>query len=441
MSAQDSAPIIKEGWCIKLGGVFKTWRKRWFVLQGATLKYYSAKDEELKGEIQIKPDNVISKYPQCKKPHAFSINTENRLYQIAAPSEEELDEWIKVLNNAKVGKSPSKKVTLNDFIIIKTLGQGTYGKVTLVQNKSDRQYYALKSISKELLQKYNLIDSTIRERDTLMTIHHPFLVSAHYSFQNDTYIFLAQEFIPGGDLFSRLRDVSILKEKQAQYYCAMLLLGIGELHKHKIIHRDLKPDNILLDQTGYIKISDFGLVKFGVADGNAANTFCGTPDYMAPEIIQHEPYGAPVDWWALGILTYQMLFGFPTFFHNNRNEMYKLILKEEPEYPEETDISSEAIDFINKLLIKNPNNRLGSGGQDYIELQQHPWFNGFQWDMLLDKQIKMDYIPHIEKSNLTEHFDHEFTSITPGPTPVDPDLINSGTQRAFQDFTLINDEA
>ena len=262
MSSKEQSKIIKEGWCTKLGGIFKTWRRRWFILEGTTLKYYVAKEYNLKGVIELKPEYEICRFPQCKRQPAFSINTENRLYQIVPQTEEDADEWVKVLNNA-IGKGP-KKVSLNDFIIIKTLGQGTYGKVTLAQSRLDQQYYALKSISKELLQKYSLVESTIRERDTLMKIHHPFLVSAAYSFQSDTYIFLAQEFIPGGDLFTRLREVSILSETQARYYVAMLLLGIGELHKHGIIHRDLKPDNILLDQKGYIKISDFGLVKSNI---------------------------------------------------------------------------------------------------------------------------------------------------------------------------------
>lgn len=466
---EGSGEIIKNGWCTKLGGFFKTWKRRWFVLQGNTLSYYTDKDQALKGTILITPDCQIDKYPQCKKQPAFCIQTAKRLYQLVPTTEQEVDEWIKVLNEVKNGKNsindqnnnavnnnetnnndnrntdnkdtkPAEKVTLDDFEIIKTLGRGSYGKVTLAKNKHDNQIYALKSISKEVLQQYSLIDSTIRERDTLMKIHHPFLVSAHYAFQSNTHIFLAQEFVPGGELFNYLINVQTVSEDVARNYTAMLLLAIGELHKHGIIHRDLKPDNILLDEKGYIKITDFGLVKYDIKEGNTASSFCGTPEYMAPEIIQEEAYGRPVDWWALGILTYQMLIGCPTFYDNNRNAMFESILNDDPEYPEEVSFSNDAIDFINKLLIKDPKTRLGSSEKDYVELQEHPWYKDFNWEMLLEKKIQMEYIPKVSSSNDASNYT-DFSNVTPTVTPHDPDLISSETQNMLQGFTYVNNEA
>ena len=434
----QSQPILKEGWCTKLGEVFKTWKKRWFVLEGSTLRYYSDNsiNRVLKGEIELKPEYEIKRCPQCKKQPAFSINTLRRLYQIVACNPVDCDDWITILNTAKLGRS-SDKVSLDDFNIIKTIGKGAYGKVTLAQNKFDGKFYALKSLCKQNLQENDLIDKTIRERDTLMKVHHPFLVRAHYAFQSDTHIFLAQEFLPGGDLFSRLEQVKTVSENQTKNYIAMLILAVGELHSNGIIHRDLKPDNILFDEKGYLKITDFGLVQFEIKKGKTTDTFCGTPEYIAPEILEDKPYGRSVDWWALGIITYKMLYYAFPFYNANTSEMYLSIINDPFQFPENSEISENAKDFITKLLIKSPEQRLGSSDDDYKELQRHPWFEGFQWDQLLEKNIPMEYMPKINESNITSNFEKEFTDMPAAVTPQDANQVSATTQLKFQGFTMV----
>lgn len=439
--SKQSLPILREGWCTKLGEVFKTWKKRWFVLEGTMLRYYSdnTNNKILKGEIELKPEYEIKRCPQCKKQPAFSIDTFRRVYQIVALNPTDCDEWINILNTAKHGKS-GDNVSINDFNIIKTIGRGAYGKVTLAQNKFDGKLYALKSLCKQNLQENDLVEKTIRERDTLMKVHHPFLVCASYAFQSDTHIFLAQEFLPGGDLFTRLEHVKTIGESQAKNYIAMLILAVGELHSNGIIHRDLKPDNILFDEKGYLKITDFGFVQFEIKKGKTTDTFCGTPEYIAPEILLDKPYGRSVDWWALGIITYKILYYIFPFYNSNISEMYLSIINDSFQFPINAEISENAKDFINKLLIKNPEERLGSGEEDYKELQAHPWFDGFQWDQLLKRNIQMEYVPQVSNSNITGNFEKEFTDIPAGVTPQDPNQVTATTQLKFHDFTLINDD-
>ncbi|KAK8882546.1 RAC-gamma serine/threonine-protein kinase [Tritrichomonas musculus] len=433
--------VVKEGWCTKLGEVFKTWKKRWFVLSGNTLNYYADNTcKTLKGTIQLSPEYEINRYPQCKKQPAFSINTFNRLYQIVAPNEVEINEWIQVLNKAKLKSSSNDKVTLDDFDVKITIGKGAYGKVTLVQNKFDHKYYALKSLNKKLLQENDLIERTLRERDTLMKIHSPFLVSAHYSFQTDTHIFLAQDFMPGGELFSRMAQVDIIDEEQVKKYMAMLILGVGELHSAGIIHRDLKPENILFDEKGYLKISDFGLVQFEIKKQNTTTTFCGTPEYIAPEIYLEQPYGRSVDWWALAVISFRMLFGVLPFNGSNFMEIAENVVNQDLSIPDNSDVSANGKDLMRKLLIKDPAKRLGSGEDDYKEIQSHPWFDSFPWEQLLEGDLPMDYVPDINEKNLGSNFENIFTTLKTDVTPLDPKEVNEETQQQLQGFTMVNED-
>jgi serum/glucocorticoid-regulated kinase 2 len=263
------------------------------------------------------------------------------------------------------GEAP---VTLNDFELKSVIGRGSFGKVFLVIKKSDpNTVYAMKALAKNVILEYDQVESTKLERDILNMADHPFLVGMKYVFQTASKIFFVMRFVRGGELFSHLRKKNRFEEDLARFYALQVCHAIGYLHDKKIIYRDLKPENILMDENGYLCLTDFGLAKI-LQDGQQANTFCGTPDYLAPEILSDSGHGFPVDWWAIGILTYEMIVGCPPFFtqSNNYEKMYQMIKKRAVHFPDperyKIYMSDECKDFISKLLEKDPNNRLGTKG-------------------------------------------------------------------------------
>ena len=211
-----------------------------------------------------------------------------------------------------------KKVDLKDFQIKSVIGRGSFGKVFLVQKIQDGKVYAMKSLRKDVIIDYDQIESTLLEKKILLEADHPFLVGMEYVFQTDQKIFFVMKFVRGGELFMHLRKARNFTEARAKFYCLTVAIGLGHLHSKKIIYRDLKPENILMDEDGYICLTDFGLAK--ILDGNEqAYSFCGTPEYLAPEILEEKGHAFPVDWWALGILTYEMIVGFPPFYTGSAN--------------------------------------------------------------------------------------------------------------------------
>jgi serum/glucocorticoid-regulated kinase 2 len=200
-------------------------------------------------------------------------------------------------------------VSVEDFDFIKVIGKGYFGKVSQVKYKEDNNIFALKTLKKNKLKEAKQIQHTKTERKILEFVNHPFIVSLKFAFQSDTKLYLVMDYYNGGELFYHLRKNKRFNEEQAKFYLAQIILAIEFLHKNKVIYRDIKPENIILDNKGYIKLTDFGLAKEDVSDEVGTQTFCGTPEYLAPEIIRGDKYGKSVDIWCMGILLYEMLFG------------------------------------------------------------------------------------------------------------------------------------
>ncbi|OHT11416.1 AGC family protein kinase [Tritrichomonas foetus] len=441
MTSQQSK-VIKEGWMTKQGGIIKTWKKRWFVLNGDILHYYLKPGGREKGQINITDAKIIDTAPECRKQPAFKINIPGiRTYYIISDSMNDVKDWIETLETVRVGKSnvnETNTVSLNDFDLIRVHGRGSYGKVQLVRNKSDHQLYAMKTMSKRLLQEFDQIEQTIAEKNVLMQTVFPFLVGAHFSFQTDAKIFMVLDYVPGGELFNRLKEEGKFSESRTQLYAAEILLGLGHLHSLGFVYRDLKPENVLVDAEGHLKITDFGLVKTNLKNAkDTTTTFCGTPEYIAPEILQQQPYTKGVDWWSYGVLLYEMLTGLPPFYHENTNRMYQMIINEQVDLQHR--LSNVAKDLIVKLLDKDQKTRFGSGEQDAEEIKLHPFFKGLNWDDVKHKRTQPQWVPSIRNDTDTSNFDQEFTQEEAMISFEDGSLINAESQDAFVDFTVIKD--
>ena len=255
------------------------------------------------------------------------------------------------------GKEKEKDVKFEDFNIISVVGRGSFGKVCLVEYKNTGELYAMKSIKKDVLIDHEQIENTILEKKILQTVNHPFLCSLVFCFQTEDRIYFIMNFVRGGELFQHLKRFKIFDEDKVKFYAAQIGMALQYLHDKGIIYRDLKPENILMDEEGYLQLADFGMAKT-LKSNEKTNSFCGTPEYLAPEVIRSEGHNYLADWWSYGILIYEMLSALPPFYHENVDKMYELIKHAELRFSKRVTISDDAKDLItkvifNKLLINN----------------------------------------------------------------------------------------
>ncbi|KAH0785722.1 AGC family protein kinase [Histomonas meleagridis] len=245
-----------------------------------------------------------------------------------------------------------------------------------------------------------------------------------FAFQTASKFYIGMDYVPGGDLFFHLKKNGAFPIESARVIIAEVSLAIEYLHEKGIIYRDIKPENILLDADGNIKLTDFGLSKELKFGEDVTDTFCGTPDYYAPEVVQHQNYGMAIDWWSIGILSYEILFRKSPFHHKNVDKMYKNILNNEPTFPEGTD--QVTIDFISRLLTKDPSKRAG-----FEEISHHPFFAGMDFDDVLMKRIQSGFKPELSSNIDYSCFDNEFTQETPSDSFVAPVIGSVGNVTDF----------
>lgn len=299
-------------------------------------------------------------------------------------------------------------VKLNDFALLKVIGKGSFGKVMLVKKHGEEKIYAMKVLEKENIIRRNQVEHTRTERNILGVVKHPFIVQMKYAFQTTKKLYFVLEYCPGGELFFHLGRAGRFSEGRARFYTAQIVLALEYLHQQGVIYRDLKPENVLLDDLGNIKLTDFGLSKTGINDNVSATSFCGTPEYLAPEILTRSGHGWAADWWSLGALVYEMLTGMPPFYSRSRERLFTKILKCNPRIP--SSLSAEAQNFIMSLLEREMNKRLGSTG-DAVEVKAHPFFKGVDWDAIYHKRLAAPFRPRITNILDTANFENEFTKI------------------------------
>ena len=321
-----------------------------------------------------------------------------------------------------------EKLTIKNYESISIIGRGAFGEVHVCREKKTGDIVAIKKIKKDILMAKNQILHVRNEQLLMSNAKSPWIVDLKASFQEDDYLYLVMEYCPGGDLMNLLIEKDILTEEEAKFYIAELILSIESIHKLDCIHRDIKPDNILIDSTGHIKLSDFGLAKISekifenredinsntIYHHNKNYSCVGTAYYVAPEVLNKKGYGPEIDWWSVGIIFYEMLIGYAPFCSKDTNEVcYKVInWKKYFKFPSKIKISTEAEDLIIKL-VNSPNKRLGKNGAS--EIKNHPFFKDLDWENI--RNIKPPFIPKLKNSYDTKYFETFDENESFYPTP------------------------
>lgn len=316
------------------------------------------------------------------------------------------------------------RLKLDDFHLLRTLGTGSFGRVHLAQSKHNNRYYAIKVLKKAEVVRLKQVEHTNSEKAILESAANPFMVNLWGTFQDDINLYMVMDYVPGGELFSILRKNQRFPDHVAKFYAAEVLLAIEYFHSKHVVYRDLKPENLLLDAQGHIKITDFGFAKH-VPD--ITWTLCGTPDYLAPEVIQSKGYGIAVDWWSLGILIFEMLAGHPPFYDDDHLKLYEKIMQGKIKWPAYFD--PHAKDLLKRLLTPDLSRRFGNlkGGAE--DIKNHKWFSGVDFVRVANRQVRSPYVPNIRGEGDASHFDrYPETSEKYGVSGPDP------YREKFKDF-------
>ncbi|XP_078090103.1 RAC-alpha serine/threonine-protein kinase isoform X2 [Mustelus asterias] len=426
--------IVKEGWLHKRGEYIKTWRPRYFLLKtDGTFIGYKERPQDV-DQLETPLNNFSVAQCQLMKTERPKSNTFiirclqwttviERTFHVDTP--EQREEWTKAIQTVADSlkqeeeimdyhsespndnswtdgmdislSRPKHKVTMHNFEYLKLLGKGTFGKVILVKEKASGRYYAMKILKKEVIVAKDEVAHTVTENRVLQNSRHPFLT-----------------------LFFHLSRERVFSEDRARFYGAEIVSALDYLHSEKnVVYRDLKLENLMLDNDGHIKITDFGLCKEGIKDGATMRTFCGTPEYLAPEVLEDNDYGRAVDWWGLGVVMYEMMCGRLPFYNQDHEKLFELILMEEIRFPRT--LSPEARSLLSGLLKKDPKQRLGGGYDDAKEIMQDKFFAGIEWQDVYQKKLTPPFKPQVTSEMDTRYFDEEFTAQIITITPPDRD--------------------
>uniref|UniRef100_A0A7N6B0Y5 non-specific serine/threonine protein kinase n=1 Tax=Anabas testudineus TaxID=64144 RepID=A0A7N6B0Y5_ANATE len=463
----NEVSVVREGWLQKRGEYIKTWRPRYFILKsdGSFIGY--KEKPEVSSDHSLPPLNNFS-VAECQlmkterpRPNTFVIrclqwtSVIERTFHV--DSNEEREEWMRaiqaVANSLKSQQqdeepmeikfgSPSDssgaeemeiavsksrtKVTMSDFDYLKLLGKGTFGKVILVKEKATGMYYAMKILRKEVI----IAKVNSRKLFKSRTVINKMLWKWNNCFDT-SFCFYFNIF---SQLFFHLSRDRVFTEDRARFYGAEIVSALEYLHSRNVVYRDLKLENLMLDKDGHIKITDFGLCKEGITDGATMKTFCGTPEYLAPEVLEDNDYGRAVDWWGLGVVMYEMMCGRLPFYNQDHERLFELILMEEIRFPK--NLAPEGKALLAGLLKKDP--KL-SGPDDAKEVMTHKFFTSINWQDVIEKKLVPPFKPQVTSETDTRYFDDEFTAQSITITPPDKydslDAEDSDQRTHFPQFS------
>uniref|UniRef100_T1IJV9 Ribosomal protein S6 kinase n=1 Tax=Strigamia maritima TaxID=126957 RepID=T1IJV9_STRMM len=346
-------------------------------------------------------------------------------------------EDVEAVQLSEITVNPGKeKVGPQDFELLNVLGRGGYGKVFQVRKVSgsdSSRVFAMKVLKKATIVR-NQKDTAHTKAERNILEAHPFIVDLIYAFQTGGKLYLILEYLSGGELFMHLEREGIFLEDTACFYLSEIVLAMEHLHSEGIIYRDLKPENVLLDAQGHVKLTDFGLCKESIQEGTMTHTFCGTIEYMAPEILTRNGHGKAVDWWSLGALMFDMLTGAPPFTADGRKKTIDKILRGKLNLP--PFITADARDLIRKLLKRHANSRLGSGPDDAAPIKRHLFFKHVSWSDVIARKMEPPYKPVLTSDDDVSQFDTKFTKQPPIDSP-DDSLLSESANQVFLGFTYV----
>lgn len=470
-SAEPEGQVVREGWLQKRGEHIRNWRARYFLLfSNGDLVGFRTQPErnnyrDPTNKFTVRDCQIME--ADRPRPYSFTIrglhwtNVIERNFSV--DTEQERAEWVNAIRHVsrtlsnpeeqavtpsppsqcsllepapepeppdvvpdsqasmeKVGYSNqnNRKITLEKFEFVKVLGKGTFGKVVLSREKATGKLYAMKILKKNLILQRDEVAHTSTENQVLKKTKHPFLTALRYSFETDNRICFVMEYANGGELFFHLSRERCFSEERTRFYGAEIVSALGYLHGNGIIYRDLKLENLLLDQDGHVKIADFGLCKVDITYGRTTKTFCGTPEYLAPELLESGRHGRSVDWWGCGVVMYEMACGRLPFYSRDHDVLFALIVSEPVRFPRALSPTARAL--LQGLLTKNPDLRLGGGPEDVLEVKAHPFFSVISWPELEARRLAPPFRPLVQSDTDTRYFDSEFTGESVQLTPPPP---------------------
>lgn len=397
-----------QGW-LKRKAFLGIWCDRFCQLLGTQL--IVSKDEKRESvdcTLEITPMTKIEIITEDRTKPRFLVQPANVKTETVfeANSFDEMMKWVLLLRGLTF---TNPDISMDSFETISIIGRGYYGKVRLVKAKETGELFAIKSIKKSKLLAQNKVHTVLSERNILAKASHPFIVSLKFAFQTNSKFYLGLEYVPGGELFNHIQKDGHLPRNEYRLILAEVAIALDYMHSIGVIYRDIKPENILIGSDGYIKLTDFGLAKDVTVD-ELTSTFCGTPEYVAPEMVKGYQYDQMVDWWALGILAYELIYHRTPFrVHGgpdgaeNKAKIYSKIAQKETRFPPDADPVD--VSFISGLLEKDPKKRFC-----YSDVKNHQFFTGLDFDDVLAKRIVPEYVPSLDSETNTKYFDSQFTS-------------------------------